>query len=157
MADQLIFSLFEEKDFPEYRSWYEDAELDKRLGPMNEDWLKHIRHEADGCQYSVFRDDELVAVVGIKYPTEQYTYYCITDLAIKPSLRGQGIGSEVLKGLMSHPDLQEQKMWRSYVDERNPKAKAFLQKNGWICIGDSPDEHGMWIFSIVREEDHTVR
>ncbi|PIR52225.1 hypothetical protein COU77_01755, partial [Candidatus Peregrinibacteria bacterium CG10_big_fil_rev_8_21_14_0_10_49_16] len=111
--------------------------------------------ETDGCQYSVFRDGELVAVVGIKYPTEKYRYYCITDVATKPSLRGQGIGSEVLKELISHPYLQKVHTWRSYVDKKNPKAKEFLERNGWMCIKDTPDEDGMWV--MLREEDHTVR
>jgi RimJ/RimL family protein N-acetyltransferase len=110
---------------------------------MDEEWLEHVLHETDGRQYSVFRGEELIAVIGIKFPTAQYPAYYITDFAMKPHLRSKGIGSEVLSELVRLHPLSMGQTWRAFVDIRNPRARAFFEKNEWICTSEKPDEHGM--------------
>ncbi|MBI3336260.1 GNAT family N-acetyltransferase [Candidatus Peregrinibacteria bacterium] len=145
----LQFSTFRVEDFPEYKSWYDDAELNKRLGPMDDEWLSHIMSERDGCEYSIFRDRELVAVTGLTFPTIEHPYYIVTDLAIKPHLRDQGIGSAILHELMRLHALQPGQSWKVFVDIKNPKAKLFFEKNGWICESETPDKHGMLTLTFV--------
>jgi len=142
MGNQLTFSKFKAEDFTEYRSWYKDALLNRELGPMDDEWLEHVLKETDGCEYSIFRDNELIAVVGIKYPVEKYPDYYLTDFAIKPDSRDQGIGSAVLEELMRLHPLKPRQSWKAVVNVRNTKAAAFFKKNGW-SVADKPDEHGM--------------
>ncbi len=138
---KLRFSKFKEEDFLEYQSWYEDADLNQRLGPMDEKWLQHVMKATDGCEYSVFLDRELVAVVGIKFPNPQHPAFYITDFALKPHLRSQGIGSSVLRELlMDYPSSD----WRVFVDVKNPRAKLFFEKNGWVCLSGTPDGDDMF-------------
>ena len=141
-TDRLTFSKFKAEDFPEYKLWYKDALLNRELGPMDNEWLEHVLKETDGCEYSVFRDDELIAVVGIKYPVEQYPDYYLTDFAMKPDLRYQGIGSEVLQELMKLHPLKPGQSWKAVVNQRNEKAAAFFKKHGW-SVAEKPDKHGM--------------
>jgi len=140
---KLTFSKFEKKDFADYKSWYKDADLNKRLGPMDDDWLKHALDRSDGCEYSVFLEEELVAVVGILFPTSEYPAYYITDFAIRPGLRNKGIGSQVLKQLIALHNESHEKSWIAFIDTRNPKAKSFFEKNDWVCKSDKPDKDGM--------------
>src|SRR5215470_3735472 len=101
---ELQFCKFAQEDFPEYKSWYVDPELNRQLGPIDDEWLAYVLNEQDGVEYSIFRDQELVAVLGIKLPDEKRPDYVVTDLAVKPSLRGQRIGSRTLQKLFElHP------------------------------------------------------
>ena len=116
----LHFAKFRREDFLEYKSWYEDADLNTHLGPMDEEWLEYVMKETDGCQYSVFGDKELIAVVGIKFPNAQHPAYYITDFAMKPSLRSQGIGSELLTELTKRHPLIPGQTWKAFVHIQNP-------------------------------------
>ena len=142
MGNQLTFSKFRAEDFTEYKSWYKDALLNRELGPMDDKWLEHVLKERDGQQYSVFREGELIAVVGIMFPIEGYPDLYLTDFAIKPDSRDQGIGSAVLTELMRLHPLKPEQLWKTVVNVRNTQAKAFFEKNGW-SVADKPDEHGM--------------
>lgn len=152
MEMKLRFSTFTAADFSEYKAWYDDAELDKRLGPMDDKWLDHVMHETRGHQYSVFLGKDLVAVIGILLPDAEHPAYYITDFAMKPHLRNQGIGSQVLAKLMKLYSLKPGEEWRAFIDERNPRAKAFFEKNGWKCVSNTPDEHGML---LLERNPHT--
>lgn len=151
MRHNLIFLKFKAEDFSEYKSWYKDAFLNRELGPINNKWLEHVLKETDGCEYSVFRGNELVAVVGIKYPTEKYPDYYLTDLAMKPDLRNQGIGSEVLNELMRLHPLKSRQSWKAVVNVRNIKAAGFFKKHGWT-VSNKPDEHEMLAMQYIESD-----
>lgn len=142
---ELNFRAFTAEDFPLYQRWYEDAILNASLGPMNmnDEWLTCVLNQKDAIQYSVFLAGGLVAVVGVQFPSFGYPFYCITDLAIKPALRGQGIGSLILQKLLNLHQLQDAQTWRAFVDVRNPEAKLFFEKNDWKTLLPDPDSHGM--------------
>ncbi|MCA9370834.1 MAG: GNAT family N-acetyltransferase [Candidatus Peregrinibacteria bacterium] len=142
MDNQLTFSKFKEEDFTEYKSWYKDNLLNKELGPMDDEWLEHALKERNGQQYSVFQEGKLIAVVGMMFPIEGYPDLYLTDFAIKPDSRYQGIGSEVLKELIRLHPLKSGQSWKAVVNVRNTKAAAFFKKHGW-SVSDEPDEHGM--------------
>jgi len=116
---------------------------------MDEEWLEAVLTEIDGCQYSVFDVKQLVAVVGIKFPSEKYPAYYITDVAVHPQLRGEGIGKAVLRQLERLHPLVKDQTWRAWVATDNPKAKHFFEKNGWQQKG-RPDEHGMYLMELTN-------
>ncbi len=110
---------------------------------MDAEWLKHILQETSSCEYSVFCGNELVAVVGITFPNADHAEYVISDFAIKPSLRNAGIGSLVLERLLKVHVLKPNESWIAFIDIKNPRAKNFFEKNGWLCESEQSDEHGM--------------
>ncbi|WP_152221433.1 GNAT family N-acetyltransferase [Pseudomonas sp. SCB32] len=118
-------------DFPEYESWFADPVLNAQLGPMDRNWLAHVLADAGSVQYSILHGDQLVAVVGVCLPVEAHPYYFVTDLAVRPELRGTGVGREVMALMMSHPELQLSTLWRAGVMPDNPAALAFLTRLGW--------------------------
>ena len=145
----LSFAKFKATDFPEYRSWYDDPELNKHLGPpVDQEWLDYVIAETDGCQYSVFDDGELVAVVGIKFPDAVHPAYTVTDIAVKPQLRERGIGSQVIADLIELHKLKPGQLWAAFVSVNNPRARSFLEKRGWVCKCETPNEYGMLEFSF---------
>ena len=147
---EFLFNKFKEEDFPEYKSWYADAELNTQLGPMDEEWLEHVLHEEDGDQYSVYLEEELIAVIGTKHPKPpEYPEYYITDIAVKPIRRREGVGTQVLAEFLQLDEFKDYKTWRLYISETNPIAIAFFTKNGWKQIREV-DEHGMMLYEFTR-------
>jgi len=133
---------FQAGDFPQYESWFADPVLSAQLGPMDRDWLQHVLNDTGGIEYSILRDDELAAVVGVCLPVEAHPYYFVTDLAVRPELRGSGIGRAVMSLVMNRPELQSSPLWRASVRPDNPGALAFLIKLGWtrLEMGNPFDE-----------------
>ena len=133
---------FQPEDIPLYESWFDDPLLDAQLGPMDRYWLEQVLKDSDKAQYSILRGSLLVAVVGICLPTPARPYYFVTDLAVRPALRGSGIGRAVMTLVMSRPELQGSPLWRASVKPDNPAALAFLLKLGWtrLEMGNPFDE-----------------
>lgn len=128
------YARFQQADFAEYRQWFSDPDLNKHLGPMDHAWLDYVLTDTTGMELSCFQGGELVAVVGICYPTAEHATYVITDLAVNPALRGTGIGRTVLEQLVRADELAATPVWLAYVMADNPGAKAFFERLGWTCI-----------------------
>ncbi|PJI49304.1 MAG: GNAT family N-acetyltransferase [Pseudomonas sp.] len=133
---------FQAEDIPPYESWFDDPVLYAQLGPMDRYWLEQVLKDADKAQYSILRGGLLVAVVGVCLPTPAHPYYFVTDLAVRPELRGSGVGREVMTLVMSRAELQSNPLWRASVRPDNPAALAFLIKLGWtrLEMGNPFDE-----------------
>ena len=150
---KFTFSKFSIQDFPAYQSWFSDKTLDAELGPMDHDWLEAVLQQENGCQYSIFSQDELIAVIGVIFPDAGHPSYYITDFAVRPDNRNQGIGSKILTELLEQKELQSVLSWKAFVKKDNDSAKRFFTKNGWYLISEIPDEHGMLEFEILRTKD----
>ncbi len=128
---KLEFRKFETQDFLEYKAWFEDSKLKQAIGFVDEDWLKHILQDKEGVELAVLIESELIAVIGIKFPSENNKSYAITNIAVKPNLRNSGIGSRVLNALLDRTKLLDGEFWICYVDFKNKTAQQFFEKNGW--------------------------
>ncbi len=136
----LKFLPFRREFYDEYASWFSNPELNRHLGPMGNDWLEAVlsEPESDGATWAVFRDKELVGVVEIKYPTGYQMPAGITAVAVKPALRGQGIGSEIVREILSRDHAKGLLDHVGYVSPGNPGAQRFLEKLGFARIGVDP-------------------
>ena len=59
---------------------------------MDEEWLDAVLAEVPPAQFCLLLDGEMCAVVGIARPTATEDPFVITDLAVRPGLRGGGVG-----------------------------------------------------------------
>ena len=118
---------FEHSDFEEYRSWYRDEVLDEALGPMDEEWLDAVLAESPPAQFSLLSEGELCAVVGIARPSERQRPFVITDLAVRPDLRGNGMGRRALAALFRHLGA-EAGAWVAYVGVANEVRSTVLRR-----------------------------
>jgi len=125
------FRAFKKEDYTVYASWFADPWLNQALGPMDEEWLEYILQDNSGTQYAIFIANEMVAVLGVVWAPSKEAYHLISDLAIRPEKRRQGIAFKVLKALLELSDLPPAKGWLTYVDEHNPKALRFMEKMNW--------------------------
>lgn len=126
------FRKFNKQDFKEYKNWFQDVLLKTALGSVDGEWLKYILTDTEGTELAVSMKEELICVIGINYPTEAEGSWVITNIAVKPSMRNKGIGSEILAELIKSTRLEEEEFWLAYVDKENIAAQGFFKKNNWI-------------------------
>lgn len=130
---------FTRDDFVQYRSWYADPALNEQLGPMDEDWLAAVLGDKEGMQYSYFENERLVAVLGISlHPVE--LAWVLTDIAIDPALKRQGIGQRALRAVMAIEPREHGDSWMAYVMPDNLPACRFFAALGWPCTAPGPDD-----------------
>ena len=122
---------FSEHDFEYYSSWFEDEELNRRLGPLDEEWLSHVLNSKDGEQWVVTRNNIMMAVVGVIFPIPSHPHHVISDLAVNPKYKRQGIGKKTIELLISLKGYKGAH-WLAYVDHRNEIAKEFFKNLHWI-------------------------
>jgi GNAT superfamily N-acetyltransferase len=132
------FRRFTKEDYTFYASWFADPWLNQALGPMDEEWLEYILQDSSGTQYAIFNSNEMIAVLGVVWAPSVEAYHLVSDLAICPEKRRQGIGLQVLKALLELSDLPPAKGWLTYVDAHNPKALRFMEKMNWMIQERTP-------------------
>ena len=137
-----VYLKFERTHFDIYFKWFEEEQTREALYGIDEEWLEYVLKDTTGAEYAVFRDDKMVAVIGIKFPDEENQFCVITNLAVNPELFGNGIGSQVLQDLEAIYKGNENESWVAYVEVKNEKARRFFEKNGWK-LNKEMDEDGM--------------
>lgn len=126
---------FEAEHFATYRSWFRDAELARRLGPIDAAWLDHILAERDGVQYVALAGEAMVAVAGVVLPGAGHDWGAITDVAVDPTRRRMGVGRLVMRSLFEQPELAHVTTWRAWVEADNAAACAMLVGCDWTPTG----------------------
>lgn len=135
---------FRREPFGEYASWFADSELDRHLGPMDNEWLEAVLAEPEsaGATWAVFRGAELVAVVETAFDPEQHSCAGIRAVAVKPGLRRHGIGATVLKLILA---LHKDKGFVehvAYISVNNHAGQQCARKAGFVAVASEPDERG---------------
>jgi GNAT superfamily N-acetyltransferase len=131
-------------DYPEYAAWFADVELDRRLGPLDQEWLDAIlaEPESEEMTWAVFRDEELVAVIETAFEPQNQRVAFISAVATKPSLRRQGIGTAVLQQIVNRHHAQGIIAHSAYVALTNEAARRWIERIGFVPTADEPNEHG---------------
>jgi len=122
---------FTKGDFQEYNAWFVDHELCRRLGPMDQEWLDHVLGSSSGDQYTAWSHGDMVGVVGVVLPSEVYKHYVISDIAVRPDLRGQGIGNAILDLIVQQYRQDGIQSWVAYLDYDNQAAQGLFNSCGW--------------------------
>jgi ribosomal protein S18 acetylase RimI-like enzyme len=126
----MILRPFKANDFPIYRSWFSDEELNAALGPMDQEWLSHILEDKQGGQFVLEAEGQIRAVVGVIWPRTKSERAVITDIAADPNQRRKGFGRTAL-ALLLQSSQGKSFQWMAYVDVSNTKAQAFFTCLGW--------------------------
>ena len=121
---------FTKNDFPIYTTWFEDDQLNKALGPIDEAWLNYVLAESPPSQFSCSIEGTIVAVVGIARPTESNANYVITDIAVDPERKRTGLASRALLSVIEETDPNAS--WTAYVERPNETAFRFFESLDWI-------------------------
>ncbi len=134
--------------FDEYNSWFENESIKKALYSIDQEWLEFVLNDETGVEYAVFLDGELIAVLGVEFPTDEDPYFAIKNLAINPSKFRRGLGSQVLTELIKLHVLKEEESWVAFVELNNLVAQKFFEKNNWKRVEDSDEGDAMIRYEI---------
>jgi len=140
----LEFRRFQREHYPEYVSWFSDPELNRQLGPLDNDWLEAVLSEPDsaGITWAVFRGAELIAVVETIFDPQNQLPTVISAIAVKPPLRRQGIGTTVLQQILSLHNSKGIGEHVAYVSIHNSGGRRCVEKAGFVPVTTEPDERG---------------
>ncbi len=138
---ELRFERFSKEHFDDYLSWFADAELNRRLGPMDDEWLTAILDESEeqGMTWAVFASSELVGVIETVFSS---SFPCaITAIAVKPSRLRQGLGRSMLQRLFSDYEARGIESYLAYVEQTNVAANRLLIQEGFQAVS-APNDKG---------------
>jgi RimJ/RimL family protein N-acetyltransferase len=135
---------FRREHYAEYASWFVDHELNHYLGPIDQEWLDDVlsQSESEGITWAVFRDRELVAVVETVSDPENRLPAAITAIATKPGLRRQGIGTTVLRLILSLHKNKGIVEHVAYISIHNTAGQRCIGRAGFEPVTSEPDERG---------------
>ena len=126
----LKYRKFGRRDFDEYRSWYSDALLNEALGPaVDHEWLDYVLSDETGIQYVAILDERLVGTFGLVKPVPEFRFWALTDIAVNPEYRKQGIASTILAAL---PELTGTNQVVAFVMQNNKVAFEMFTRAGWL-------------------------
>lgn len=148
MNTSLEFKIFQKKHFEEYNNWFKNKRIKKALGFIDDEWLEFILNDANGIEYAIFQGNNMVSVVGLIFPTNEYHSYAIKNIAVNPEYFGKGIGTSVLKMLYKLHPLKTNEFWLTFVDKMNLSGQLFFKKNGWIKIKGNELEDNMLRYEL---------
>lgn len=140
MNTEFEFRKFSRAEYEEYDSWFENKDIQKSLGYIDEEWFEYINNNKKGIELAVFQDNILIAVIGLAYPNAEDSSYFITNMAVKPTLQNRGLGSQILKTLIDKTDLKPNEFWAVNVFKFNIKAQRFFEKNTWKKMGEIEED-----------------
>ncbi len=140
----LEFRRFRRDDYAGYAPWFGDPDLARWLGPMDTDWLDAVlsEPESEGVTWAVVRGETLTAVVETCFDPQDASLAYIRAIAVKPALRGQGIGTAVMLQLFDHHARQGIMEHITFISIRNPESIRFHERLGFVRTAAAPNEHG---------------
>lgn len=136
-------------DFETYRSWYANPDLNRELGPIDTEWLEHVMSETPVRQFSFVEKNVLIAVIGTEGPKPDETSHYITDIAVDPSRKRNGIATRALNLLIeNHREIPSPpESWIAWVDADNDIALRFFHRSGWQR-SSHPDDDNMFQLTL---------
>lgn len=137
------FIPIDEARFKEYESWFADAELRRRVEPPTSQWVHHVRNEPGVRAWMVDEGGRAVGFVQLDIAPDRTGSFLIV---VEPSLRRRGLGTRIVRALLTHPDVSQLRRLDGYVEHDNIAAQHCLRAAGFTQEGDGPDPEGFLAF-----------
>jgi len=115
---------------------------------MDEDWLEAVLSQKpqNGTTWAVFRKGAFVAVAETAFSPQDLWLAAITALAIRPDLRGQGVGTAVPRELLQLCHREGRLEHIAYIKADNGAARGCFERVGFTPTNLEPDKQGYLMF-----------
>ena len=141
---RLNFRRFQAGDFAMYKAWFADPELERWLGPLDDEWLAAVLSEraSDRATWLISDGETPVAVVETALHPDNASLAAVTGLAVKPDRRGQGVGTAVLQEVLALHRREGRLEHLAYINEDNWLAQRCFERSGFVPVTPTPNEEG---------------
>ncbi|MEY9333835.1 RimJ/RimL family protein N-acetyltransferase [Pseudomonas protegens] len=129
------------EDWAWIQDWFKDPQLNQELGPLDQEWLDAVMNEDNGIQLVAIEDNQPVALIGCAWHPAPHELHGITDIAVSPAYKKQGLGRNALYETIKwsgHPPCSG---WVAFVSPQNAEAEAFFSSVGWKYTGLDDEMH----------------
>ena len=134
---QITFRTFTSEDLSEFRAWFEDAELSRRLSFPTDDWFAYVTAgDAAGC-WVALHAGQIIAEVQVDREAPERGYLAF---AMRPDHRGRGLGKVVLSAFLSGPG-QAYPLLEGRIESDNVASLACCRRCGFTFL-PAPDADG---------------
>ena len=145
---QITFRLLDAADLEFYRSWFNDAELARRLSYPTDDWFAYVTAtEASRCWVGL---DETGGVISVLQVDDGENGLGQFDISLRPELRGRGLGAAVLDAFIGGPGADFTAL-EGAIEPDNAASLACVRRCGFE-IYPGLDEDGLVRVRRDREE-----
>lgn len=128
--NQILLRSVQRRDW--IKKWYQDDWLNREFGPMHEAWLEYVLSDSAGMELVAVQNGKPVGMIGVLWSTKNIPYHVITDMAVNPSLRRQGLGRRIFgkhNWLAKPPEISK---WVTFVTADNEPAVGLQTSMKWI-------------------------
>lgn len=129
------------EDWAWIQDWFRDPKINQELGPLDLEWLEFVMNEDDGIQLVALEDNQPVALIGCAWHPEAHELHGITDIAVSPAYKKQGLGRNALFETIKWPGHPPCGGWKAFVSPQNAEAEAFFSSVGWKNAGLDDEMH----------------
>ena len=123
----VVFRPIAADDLDELRLWFEDAELSRRLSYPTADWFSYVTGAGNARCWIAEAEGEPVAQLQVDHVPGEPAYL---DIAIRPALRGKGMGQLILSRFLDGPG-RIYSVLIGYVEPDNFASLRCCQKCGF--------------------------
>jgi RimJ/RimL family protein N-acetyltransferase len=148
MAD-LSFRPLDESEMRMYATWFDDAELRRRIEAPTPQWFRYVTATPGIYAWLVYEADAAVGQVALDTDADQHGYF---GLVVKPALRNQGYGKRILRAFLRRPEVTNLKQLEATVEPDNHAALRCCEQVGFAQIGSAPDDEGFLRFVYIPAE-----
>ncbi|GGA86671.1 hypothetical protein GCM10011491_12890 [Brucella endophytica] len=134
---QITFRPFESDDLPEFRAWFADAELSRRLSFPDDEWFAYVTAGAAARCWVVLEAGRTIAQVQVDREDSVRGYL---DFALRPDLRGRGTGAAVLSAFLSGPG-RDYAALEAHIEPDNAASIACCRRCSFTILPE-PDAEG---------------
>jgi RimJ/RimL family protein N-acetyltransferase len=141
---QVVFLPFTRDDLLTLRRWFDDKELSRRLSFPDDAWFAYVTNGDEARCWMAYRSNEAIAEIQVDRDGE----HGYIELAVRPDLRGRGMGTAVLSAFLAGPG-KAYLVLDARIDPDNSASLACFQRCGFE-IQQHPDADGL--VQVVRQQ-----
>lgn len=126
-------------DLSEWRRWFGDAELFRRVAFPDGSWWNHVSIDPGACSWLAWSRGQALAQVQVDRDADGCGWI---SLAVRPDRRGQGLGSQVLAAFLAGPGRDYPRLC-GCIEPDNLASLACFRRCGFE-VGAKPDDEGFF-------------
>ncbi len=135
----LTFRPLDEAGMRLYASWFDDAELKRRIEAPTPRWFEYVTTTPGSYAWLVYDGEHAIGSVQMDTDAERKGWF---GLVVKPTLRRRGYGTRILQAFLRRPEVTALRQLEAEVELDNLAALRCCQRVGFVQTDAGPDDDG---------------